>query len=225
MPKILCLETSTRNCSVAIFSDDELLCLCEEQHENFRHDEWLHTFVEWTLEGAELELNQLDAVAVSSGPGSFTGLRIGVSAAKGFAFGLDIPLISITTLDILAEPHHQKEYATIIVALDARRMDVFVKTFHSSKQIEILHGFLTIDETIFSQLPKPVFVVGDATEKIKSFYPEFKYEFALPSAQYMGKIAAQKFQNKQFESVAYFEPNYHKEVFVTQPKNSLNAPK
>src|SRR5690606_14474340 len=166
---ILHLETSTKNCSVAISRNGELLCLCEEYDENYGHSEKLHQFVNWALEGAEISLNEIDAVCVSKGPGSYTGLRIGVSAAKGFCFGLNIPMLSLNSLEILAQRQNNKGYELIMPLLDARRLEVYTDLFDTSGQkiseieAKILH------ESSFQELAdqKTVFV-GDEVEKSKS---------------------------------------------------------
>lgn len=102
--KILHIETSSRNCSVAISDSEKLLCLCEEVSENYKQSESLHTFVEWALEGAEISLKDLDAVSLGKGPGSYTGLRIGAASAKGFCYGLKVPLIATNSLETMIEP-------------------------------------------------------------------------------------------------------------------------
>ena len=113
--KILHLETSSKNCSVAITDEERLLALCEEVSENYKQSESLHTFVEWALEGAGISLKDLDAVCLGKGPGSYTGLRIGASAAKGFCFGLNIPLIAINSMQSMVEPFVCKNYEAVNV--------------------------------------------------------------------------------------------------------------
>src|SRR5690606_31394285 len=129
---ILHIETSTKNCSVSISRNGEMLCLCEEYDDRYGHSEKLHQFVNWALEGAEISLKELDAVCVSKGPGSYTGLRIGVSAAKGFCFGLDIPLLSLNSLGILAQTQMDKDFDLIIPMIDARRMEVYTANFNGN---------------------------------------------------------------------------------------------
>ena len=109
MATILNLETSTKNCSVSIAKDGVQLCLVEENEENYAHGEKLNQFVDWCVQGAEINWKDIDAVCVSKGPGSYTGLRIGVSSAKGFAYGSDIPLMAINSLQILAESQLNQE--------------------------------------------------------------------------------------------------------------------
>src|SRR5690606_24063703 len=123
--KILHIETSSKNCSVAISDAEKLLCVCEEVSENYKQSESLHTFVEWALEGAEISLKDLDAVSLGMGPGSYTGLRIGASSAKGFCYGLKIPLIAVNSMETMIEPFLDQKFDYIIPLLDARRMEVY----------------------------------------------------------------------------------------------------
>src|SRR5690606_7854260 len=136
-------------------------CLCEEYDENYGHSEKLHQFVEWALEGAEISIHDLDGVCVSKGPGSYTGLRIGVSAAKGYCYGLGIPLISLKSLEILAQSQINIVYDLIIPMIDARRMEVYTAVFDGSgKQISEIEAKI-LDEFSFQKfLDKKVVFVG-----------------------------------------------------------------
>ena len=127
--KILHIETSSKNCSVAISDGEKLLCLCEEVSENYKQSESLHTYVEWALEGAKLTLKDLDAISLGKGPGSYTGLRIGASSAKGFCYGLNIPMIATNSLETMIEPFLNKDFDLIIPLIDARRMEVYYAVF------------------------------------------------------------------------------------------------
>ena len=113
MSTILNIETSTKNCSVSIAKDGVQLSLVEESEEGFAHGEKLNQFIDWCMQGAEISWKDLEAICVSKGPGSYTGLRIGVSSAKGFAYGLDVPLLAINSLQILAESQINKTYDLI----------------------------------------------------------------------------------------------------------------
>lgn len=212
---ILHLETSTKNCSVAFSGDAQLLSLCEEYDDEYGHSEKLHQFVEWALEGAEIEMKDLDAVCVSKGPGSFTGLRIGVSAAKGFCYGLNIPLLSLTSLEILAQTQIGKDYDLIIPMIDARRMEVYTAVFDSSgKQISETEAKI-LDENSFSDFKdKKIAFVGDGVEKSKTILQLPNADFiegVHPSAKSMIGPAETKLKKGEFEDVAYFEPFYLKE--------------
>lgn len=220
---ILHIETSTKNCSVSISRNGEMLALCEEFDQNYGHSEKLHQFVKWALEGAEINLNELDAVCVSKGPGSYTGLRIGVSAAKGFCFGLDIPLLSLNSLEILAQSQVDKGFDLIIPMIDARRMEVYTANFdENGKMISDIEAKI-LDENSFQEFAgKKIVFVGDAVEKSKSVLNLPNAEFVEgihPSAKDMIVLAEGKFMQKEFEDVAYFEPFYLKE-FVAGVKKS-----
>ena len=218
---LLHLETSTKNCSVAISKDKELLCLCEEYDENYGHSEKLHQFVEWALEGAEISIQDLDGVCVSKGPGSYTGLRIGVSAAKGYCYGLEIPLLSLNSLEILAQSQIDQGYDLIIPMIDARRMEVYTAVFDGhGKQISEIEAKI-LDELSFQEFSaKKIVFVGDGVAKSQSVlnlpHAEFKLDMH-PSGEWMMQLAEKKFIQKDFEDVAYFEPFYLKE-FMAGPK-------
>ena len=214
--KILHLETSSRNCSVAISDGEELLCLCEEVSENYKQSESLHTFVEWALEGAEIQLKDLDAVSLGKGPGSYTGLRIGAASAKGFCFGLNLPLIAINSLETMIEPFLDQEFDLIIPMIDARRNEVYCAVFEGNSGEMITQTEAKIlDEQSFQELKdKKVLFVGDGAEKAKEILqlPNAEFNFKVfPSAKYLIKKSVEKFNNKDFEDVAYFEPFYLKE--------------
>src|SRR5690606_9426528 len=172
---LLHIETSTKNCSIAISRNGELLCVCEEYDENYGHSEKLHQFVNWALEGAGISLNELDAVCVSKGPGSYTGLRIGVSAAKGFCFGLNVPLLSLNSLEILAQTQINRAFDLIIPMIDARRMEVYTAIFDTSGQMISEIEAKILDESpltpkggAFQEFAdKKIVFVGDGVEKTK----------------------------------------------------------
>ncbi len=214
--KILHIETSSKNCSVAISDGDKLLCLCEEVSENYKQSESLHTFVEWALEGAEIELKDLNAVCLGKGPGSYTGLRIGAASAKGFCFGLNLPLLSINSLDSMVEKFVNQGFDKIIPLIDARRMEVYTATYDGKTGNEIsATEALVLDENSFQDLKEEkVLFVGDGATKAQDILnlPNASFDATIyPSAQYLIKKAVEKFNNKDFEDVAYFEPFYLKD--------------
>lgn len=213
--KILHLETSSKNCSVAISDGEELLCLCEEVSQNYKQSESLHTFIKWALEGAEILLEDLDAICLGMGPGSYTGLRIGAASAKGFCFGLDIPLIAIYSMETMVKPFINKGFDKIIPLVDARRMEVYTAEFDGQtgeKLTEIQPKIL--DENSFQILKdKKVIFVGDGAEKAKEVLklPNAEFQSKIyPSAEFLIKKAVEKFNQKDFEDIAYFEPFYLK---------------
>ena len=222
MATILNIETSTKNCSVSIAKDGVQLCLVEENEESFAHGEKLNQFIEWCIDGAEITLNDLDAICVSKGPGSYTGLRIGVSSAKGFAFGLNLPLLAINSLQILAEMQINKGFDLIIPMIDARRMEVYTAQFDTNGNQLTETEAKVIDETSFEELKgKKIVFVGDGAEKCQEVLAHLDATFVqiFPSAKYMCEQAEKRFDEKLFEDVAYFEPYYLKD-FVAGKKKS-----
>ena len=223
--KILHIETSSKNCSVAISDGEELLCVCEEVSENYKQSESLHTFVEWALEGAEITLQDLDAVSLGMGPGSYTGLRIGASSAKGFCYGLKIPLIAVNSMETMVEPFLDQNFDYIIPLLDARRMEVYTAVFDGISGNMITETEAKIlDETSFQEFKdKKVIFVGDGASKAKEIFQLAEAEFnadVYPSAKYLIRKAVGKFNNKDFENVAYFEPFYLKEFQGVKKKKA-----
>ena len=176
--KILHIETSSKNCSVAISDGEKILCLCEEISENYKQSESLHTFIEWALEGAEIALKDLDAVSLGKGPGSYTGLRIGAASAKGFCYGLKIPLIATNSLETMIEPFLNKDYDFIIPLIDARRMEVYTAIFEGKTGEMLTETEAKIlDETSFQEfVGKKVIFVGDGAKKAKEIFEQSKYK-------------------------------------------------
>ena len=224
--KILHIETSSKNCSVAISDGDEILCLCEEISENYKQSESLHTFIEWALEGAEINLQDLDAVSLGKGPGSYTGLRIGAASAKGFCFGLQIPLIALESIETMLEMHINKGYDYIIPLIDARRMEVYTAIFDgiSGERMSKTEAKI-LDETSFQEFAdKKVIFVGDGAKKTKEILQLNNADFdesIYPSAKYLIKKTLEKYLAKDFEDVAYFEPFYLKDFQGVKKKKSL----
>ena len=214
--KILHIETSSKNCSVAISDGEKILCLCEEVSENYKQSESLHTIIEWALEGAEITLKDLDAVSLGKGPGSYTGLRIGAASAKGFCYGLKIPLIATNSLETMIEPFLNQNFDYIIPLIDARRMEVYTAIFEG-KMGEMLTETEAkiLDETSFQEfVGKKVIFVGDGAKKAKEILQLTNAEFndsIYPSAKYLIKRALEKFNKDELEDTAYFEPFYLKD--------------
>ena len=226
--KILHIETSSKNCSVAISDGEKLLCICEEVSENYKQSESLHTFVEWALEGAEISLKDLDAVSLGKGPGSYTGLRIGAASAKGFCYGLKVPLIATNSLETMIEPFLGKNYDVVVPLIDARRMEVYCAVFDGNSGEMITETEAKIlDEQSFTELEgKKVLFVGDGAAKAKDILQISNAEFdakIYPSAKYLIKKSVDKFNQKDFEDVAYFEPFYLKDFHGVKKKSSENS--
>ncbi|MDP2058618.1 MAG: tRNA (adenosine(37)-N6)-threonylcarbamoyltransferase complex dimerization subunit type 1 TsaB [Flavobacteriaceae bacterium] len=222
MSLILNLETATKNCSVSLSNSGKTIALTEEAGDGFLHGERLHNFIKQTLSQANVDFKDLNAVAVSKGPGSYTGLRIGVSAAKGICFALNIPLISTDTLFCLAKKTKIKS-GFIVPVIDARRMEVYTATFDEIHQTIEKTSAKIIDEESFDNLLRQgkVYFTGDGADKCKSIitHPNAVFLDSLyPSADEMSAIAFQKFTDKNFENVAYFEPYYLKEFIGLKKK-------
>ncbi|HCF03829.1 tRNA (adenosine(37)-N6)-threonylcarbamoyltransferase complex dimerization subunit type 1 TsaB [Flavobacterium sp.] len=221
MNYILNIETATKNCSVALAQEGKIILCKEIAEEGYSHAERLHVFIEEIIQEAGITFQDLTAIAVSQGPGSYTGLRIGVSAAKGLCFALNIPLIAVDTLQVLASQATISE-GLIIPMLDARRMEVYSAIFNSKleKQREVQAEVIT--ENSFESITEPVYFVGDCADKCQSvlvkpnfvFLPEIKY----PSAKEMSTLSFAKFQQSDFVDVAYFEPYYLKDFMITTSK-------
>ena len=225
MTLILNIETSTTNCSVSLSKDGETLVLKEDYNVNFSHSERLHVYIDEVLKDANLEPSNLDAMAISKGPGSYTGLRIGVSAAKGLCFALDKPLISISTLKALA--HQIKiEEGVIVSMLDARRMEVYSAIFDSEyNQIRDTQAQV-LDENSFAEFLEKgkVYFIGNGVEKTKDLlsHPNAIFiEDKLPSANEMSLLAYNKHKKNDIEDVAYFEPYYLKDFIGLKSKKDI----
>lgn len=223
--KILHIETSSKNCSVAISDGEQVLCICEEVSENYKQSESLHTYIEWALEGAKLTLKDIEAVSLGKGPGSYTGLRIGASSAKGFCYGLQIPLIASNSLETMIEPFLNQGFEIIIPLIDARRMEVYSVVFdgNSGEMISETEAKI-LDENSYQEYGyKKILFVGDgakkATEILQLENAEFN-ENVYPSAKYLIKKAVDKYNQKEFEDVAYFEPFYLKDFQGVKKKKS-----
>lgn len=221
---ILNIETTTTNCSVSISKNGNTLVLKEDNDKGYSHAERLHVYIDDVLKAAKIESKDLEAISVSKGPGSYTGLRIGVSAAKGLCFALDKSLISVPTLDALA--HQVKNPDGIIISmLDARRMEVYSAIYDSNyNQIRETEAQI-LDESSFSNYLEKgiVYFIGNGVEKTKTLinHPNARFvEGKLPSANEMSQIAFNKHKKSDTEDVAYFEPYYLKDFIALKPKKS-----
>lgn len=221
MALILCIETTTTNCSVSLSKDGKSIGLQEFDSQKYSHSEKLHLFIRQVCEETGFSLKELQAVAVSKGPGSYTGLRIGVSAAKGLCFALDIPLIGIETLQILAQKVNPKEVDYIIPMLDARRMEVYTAVFDSQRNQIIPTEAKILEENSFQEYANhsKVIFIGNGVKKFEEIspLPQAIFMESNPSAENMCLIAERAFQQNDFEDLAYFEPYYLKD-FVRKNK-------
>ena len=221
MALLLNIETATKNCSVALAKDGKTLAIREIATQNFSHAEKLHVFVEELFLETHLKLQDLSAIAVSQGPGSYTGLRIGVSAAKGLCYALSVPLIALDTLELLARKITITE-GSIVPMIDARRMEVFCAFFDTNYTKIRETKAEIIDETSYQEISETLHLIGDGAMKFKDVLTDAKFQYypeiEFPSAIEMAQISYQKFENKQFEDVAYFEPFYLKDFMLMTKK-------
>jgi tRNA threonylcarbamoyladenosine biosynthesis protein TsaB len=222
---ILHIETSTKNCSVSIANCGELISLKEINTGEYSHAEMLHPLINEALLESKLTIKDIEAIAVGKGPGSYTGLRIGVSAAKGLCFANDIPLISINSLEILAQSI-TIDSGLIIPMIDARRLEVYAAIYDKNHnavretKAEIIDSHSFLDEL----QNQKVYFLGDGAKKCKEIILHENAVFienVFPSAKKMAAISYHKFKNESTEDVAYFEPFYLKNFVATQEKKKI----
>jgi tRNA threonylcarbamoyladenosine biosynthesis protein TsaB len=223
---ILNIETATKVCSVALAIDGVVKSI-RESHVANSHSELITIFSEEVIKEAGLNFNKLDAVTVSKGPGSYTGLRIGVSTAKGFCYALDKPLIAINTLKSMAAGMaslSSEENLLLCPMIDARRMEVYAAVFDTSLNEIRATEAVIVDEHSFKDLLKDykVLFAGDGAPKCKEILSHQEnatfYDNFHPSATYLALLSEQKFRKNEFEDTAYFEPFYLKDFVAGIPK-------
>lgn len=217
---ILAVETATKSCSVALLEDNVCIAHLDEFYEDFKHAERLHVLINTLLAKHKLTVSALKGIAVSKGPGSYTGLRIGVSSAKGYAFALNVPLYSFSPLQLMAlqaiQKHSISAESTIIAMIDARRDEVYMQCFSGVGEATSEVSNHIVDDGFFAQ-NKGVYLVGDGAEKFSSWEASKEVQILngiKPSAQY----TAEEVLKLKLEDVAYFEPFYLKDFVATKPK-------
>lgn len=236
MALILNIETSTKVCSVCV-SDDGNIIGVKESGEDKSHAKKLTVFIQDLLNETNLKIDDFDAVAISKGPGSYTGLRIGVSTAKGLCYAKDLHLIAINTLQAMANGIILKaekneislddfENAILVPMIDARRMEVYSAFFNAQgKFVRNVEAEIIDENSYHDILPKQKMIFfGDGSDKIKEVIQHENAIFVKdfdPSSAYMAKLSDQAYQNKNFENVAYFEPFYLKDFIATVPKKNI----
>ena len=229
MAIILNLDTSSSICSVALAKDGEIV-LGFESSKKMDHSSSLAPFVEQCLDFLREKKEKLDAVAVTSGPGSYTGLRIGYSLAKGLAFGADVPLISMSSLMVMAvraifsyENFNGEEL--IVPMMDARRMEVYTGVYNAALQTVKPESAMILEEGSLKDLPEDteILFIGDGTEKFKPLFDRKGVWLgdAMAHAKYMVALSEKFYREQKFANVAYSVPNYLKEYQATQPKKRL----
>ena len=233
MSLILCIETGTNICSVGISRDGELVSL-RESAEGRDHAKHVGVFVDELLRETGVMPDELDAVAVGMGPGSYTGLRIGVSFAKGLCYGLQIPLIAVGSLDALAEVAIEDNEAGILTVdkwddavlcpmVDARRMEVYTRLYNAKGEPLSEVSAEVVDEHTFADVRrnKQLIIFGNGAEKCCEVLSDATYINVAPSARGLARLAEQRLQASQTEDIAYFEPFYLKDFVVIPSKKKL----
>ncbi len=221
---ILNIETASTNCSVSLAQGGKILALKEFNSAEYSHSEQLHLFIEEVLLEASITKESIEAIAVSKGPGSYTGLRIGVSAAKGLCYALDLPLISISTLEAMAHQIKMEKEGIIISLLDARRDEVYMSVYNRDHQCISPTEAKIIEPNSFERFQEEsnIHFIGPGAAKCADIAPLKKAKYhkdAVPSAREMAVLSEEKYTKGQFEDVAYFEPFYLKD-FVLQTKKA-----
>ncbi len=234
MALILSLESSTEVCSVALSREGQLIDL-EENQEGLNHSELLTFFVETIMHRNRIKASDVDAFAVSKGPGSYTGLRIGVSAAKGLCYASGKPLIAISSLDalgwhLLKNPGEYQVSLTpetlLCPMIDARRNEVYYTLFdHKGNCLEPISAKIIKEDSFKQYISKyRVILLGNGAAKCRKILTDKNIEYAGPeksSAAFMAGLAEKRFENTDFEDVAYFEPFYLKDFIAVIPKNKV----
>lgn len=229
---ILCIETSTTICSVALCNRSQVIA-SKEDNSGKSHAALLTPFIEEVLNEASIKASELEAVVVSKGPGSYTGLRIGVSVAKGIAFGVSIPLIGIeTTLSMFHgfvaqhdSKYNFKDSDIFCPLIDARRMEVYCTTFsYNGEPLSAIHPEIITPDS-FSNIGKDsrIFLFGDGAKKCSSIFPErfiIEDDYTVAACS-MATAAYSRLSSGSFEDVAYFEPFYLKDFIATKPVKNL----
>ncbi|GGG32145.1 tRNA (adenosine(37)-N6)-threonylcarbamoyltransferase complex dimerization subunit type 1 TsaB [Pontibacter amylolyticus] len=231
MPLLLALETSSNVCSVALYKGADLLGASELQIEK-SHSSHITVMISQLVENCGYTLHDLSAVAVSGGPGSYTGLRIGSSTAKGLCYSLDIPLLEVSTLYGLAKqaidgvPNAQ-EYL-FCPMMDARRMEVYTCLLNANLEEQLPVAPVVLDEQSFQEelARQPIIFFGNGAAKFKKLQEgnanALFIDSIQPSAKPIGQLSLLKYEQQAFEDVAYYEPFYLKDVYITSPtKNTI----
>ena len=222
---ILLLETATTTCSVALAHNGSIHCV-EEHGDSFVHGEKLALFIQHVLSEARINPSDLAAISISSGPGSYTGLRIGVSTAKGLCYALDIPLIGIDTIEAMAsgftESVNISNSSLLIPMLDARRMEVYTGIYRNDLSVVESVSAKIVDKDSFNEYDgEELFLFGDGADKFRELFadqPSINFIDFATSASHLNALALKKFRDSDFENLAYFEPFYLKDFLLTTSK-------
>ena len=222
MSRILCVDTSSFIGSVSVFENLSLISSNSTEVEK-SHSKLLIQLIDQSLKDAKIKINEVDAFAVSMGPGSYTGLRIGVSTIKGLCYSLEKPLISINTLEILSKSalNHINNYNDFFICpmIDARRMEVFTKMLDNNFNEVEKDKALILDDKSFNDIGggKSIYFFGDGSNKFQKITNNKNFHFIdniISSSKHMGELANIKYENNQFENLTTFEPFYIKDFFI-----------
>ena len=222
MSRILCVDTSSFICSVSVFENLSLISSNSTEVEK-SHSKLIIQLIDQSLKDAKIKINEVDAFAVSMGPGSYTGLRIGVSTIKGLCYSLEKPLISINTLEILSKSalNHINNYNDFFICpmIDARRMEVFTKMLDNNFNEVEKDKALILDDKSFNDIDggKLIYFFGDGSNKFQKITNNKNFHFIdniISSSKHMGELANIKYENNQFENLTTFEPFYIKDFFI-----------
>ena len=222
--KILCIDTTSEFCSVSLFINQNLIENNNSKIER-SHSKLLIKLIDDTLNNNKLKIADIDIFSISKGPGSYTGLRIGLSSIKGFCYALDKPLVSINTLKILAisalENIDDKDFI-LCPMIDARRMEVYTKSFdHNLNELSNDQAIILEKDTFDNYKDKKVYFFGDGSDKFKKIVSRKNFIFLdniNPDSKFMGKLSYDKFINRNFEDLSSFEPNYIKDFYLIKKK-------
>ncbi len=222
MAILLNIETSGHNCSVALHNNGVLVAH-QINTEGLKHAEVLHVMIASVFKTTDLSLQDLQGIAISAGPGSYTGLRIGTSAAKGLCYALDIPLLAINTLAIYAQTlikNLQAQNESIITCIDARRDEIYFAVFENGIET-IVSQAMVLNETFYNTFDskKNYILTGDGANKTLPYLTPHlhlkKIDLIAIEAKYMNALSLSQFEKLQFADTSYFEPNYLKPFFTT----------
>jgi len=225
LTKILCLETSTDVCSIAVINEVGVMACCETYESN-KHTEVITLLIKDTLEKADIKFSELNAVAVSIGPGSYTSLRIGLSTAKGICYALGIPIISINSLEVLAHGVESTKFDELIIPMiDARRMEVYSAVYGHKHEILSEPQAVILNESSYSEFchDNKLIICGNGASKFITQYPSDHFQIAHQnaSAKYMWKPSIKKIQNKDFDNIISLIPFYLKSPNITISKKIM----
>lgn len=227
-PTILCIETSTEICSVALIKEGSVASLIES-YLRYRHGEWLTVAIDYALQAASTDKTELDAVSITLGPGSYTGLRIGLATAKAICMALNIPLIGHSSLEILAHgiADLYKTDCFVLPMMDARRMEVYSAIFNGELERVTEDKPLILDERVCAEIQEQygtIYIGGDGAEKSVDLWPDkSKIRFSVDniSAKFQLKETLRKYSAEIYEDIAYSTPTYLKNPNITKPKRTL----